>query len=107
MEGWDLGCGATRMQVVTFFVTDDCNNTTTCKAKVSIEDTTPPTITCPEEDLTLECSDDANEGLIATWLALATGADNCGSVDITNNYSPDGFSDEIQQKLLMRRLGGR
>ena len=86
------GCGMTGMQVVTFYLSDDCGNEATCTAKVSIVDTTPPTITCPD-DLTIECLDDKtldNEE-IADWIDSASGDDDCGMVTITHNYDPDGY----------------
>lgn len=61
---------------VSFFriwtTTDACGNSTACQQLITIDDTTPPTITCPT-DVTIECDDStlpANNG-------MATATDNC------------------------------
>lgn len=62
----------------TWTATDACGNSSTCEQVIVIDDSTPPTITCPP-DMTLECTDP-----IPTDLATAT--DNC-SGDLTITYS--------------------
>ncbi|HEY3385467.1 MAG TPA: hypothetical protein VGK46_03090 [Saprospiraceae bacterium] len=55
-----------------FTATDHCGNSATCIQNISIEDTIPPSITCPP-NLTLSCSD--NTAPVSTGFATAT--DNC------------------------------
>ncbi|HEX6177095.1 MAG TPA: HYR domain-containing protein, partial [Thermoanaerobaculia bacterium] len=62
--------------VVTYIATDAAGNTTTVTQKVTVLDTTPPTITCPPS-LTLEPTCPA--GAVAAWTA-PNGADNCAGV---------------------------
>ncbi len=73
-------------QVVTFTATDECGNTSTCTATITISDTTPPALTCPE-DITLECGDPNNDAIVTNWLATATYFDACNATGLlTNNY---------------------
>jgi hypothetical protein len=85
-EGLSGGCSeGTGSAVVTFTATDECDNESTCQATVTVADTTPPEITCPE-DLTLECDPATNADNIAAWLASVAASDVCGEVTITNDY---------------------
>ncbi|MEL7426470.1 MAG: T9SS type A sorting domain-containing protein, partial [Bacteroidota bacterium] len=65
--------------------TDDCGLTSTCVQTITIEDTTPPSISCPA-DLTLECGMSTDP----TATGGATGADICGEVNITfsDSFTP-------------------
>ncbi len=83
------GCGDTGAVTVTFTATDDCGNATTTMATFTIEDTMTPEISCPV-DITLECSDPANDAIIVAWLGAANATDDCSNVSITDNY-PDVF----------------
>jgi len=60
----------------TYRATDVCGNTSTCAQTITVNDNTPPTITCPA-DVVLECSV-ATTDLSAT--GSATASDNCGPV---------------------------
>ncbi len=68
----------------TWIATDACGNTNTCIQVITIEDTTPPAITCPAS-VTIECTDDtspANTGS-ATAIDNCDGAPIIGFADIT------------------------
>ena len=93
-DEWIPGCGETGVQVVTFIAMDTCGHVATCVRNIVIEDNTPPSLTCPEEDLVLECADESNDQQITDWLGEFTASDLCGDVTITNNYDPNGFSDD-------------
>ncbi|HEY3386457.1 MAG TPA: T9SS type A sorting domain-containing protein [Saprospiraceae bacterium] len=57
----------------TWSATDDCGNTSTCIQTITVDDSVPPTVSCPA-DVTIECEDStlpANTG-------TATASDNCG-----------------------------
>ncbi len=84
-------CGDARSQTVTFTATDECGNISTCNAEINIQDTTPPTVTCPS-DLILECGDAGNDAQISTWLNTFTGSDASGSFTSENTYDPNGFT---------------
>jgi|GEM_PF-2063209 len=94
-DGYTDNCGASEQQMVTFTATDDCGNFSTCIALITIGDTTPPNITCPPEDLILECADPDNERLIDEWLASVMSMDaGGGTVIIMDDYYDDTmFSD--------------
>ena len=60
----------------TYTATDDCGNSSTCLQTITVDDTTPPVITCPA-DITAECDEEYEPG-------MATATDNCDlAVDIT------------------------
>jgi hypothetical protein len=61
--------------VRTFTATDNCDNSSTCAQTITVQDTTPPVISCPA-DYTAECSDEHP-------LEAASATDNCGEVTIT------------------------
>ena len=56
----------------TWTAEDNCGNSTCCLQTIEVEDTTPPSITCPA-DVTVECSDD----LTSATQGMATASDNC------------------------------
>ncbi|NRB82624.1 MAG: gliding motility-associated C-terminal domain-containing protein [Winogradskyella sp.] len=73
-------CGNTKTIVRTWTATDVCGNSVSADQTITVVDTTPPTIAVPA-DITIECSEDessANTG-------VATGADTCGTVTITES----------------------
>ncbi|MEP6647288.1 MAG: HYR domain-containing protein, partial [Saprospiraceae bacterium] len=75
----------------TWTAVDNCGNSASCSAMVTVQDITPPVIHCPD-DLVLQCTAGANYvALINSWLATATATDLCdANVAISNNY--DGVS---------------
>ncbi len=81
-----------------FVAEDDCGNQSTCLQSITIQDMTPPDITCPP-DLTLECNSDTSVG--ATGMATAT--DNCsGPVTITSADSIIQNPSCIQAFVILR-----
>ena len=60
--------------VRTFTATDDCGNSTSATQTITLQDTTAPELTIPE-DYTAECSDDL-------VMDAAIASDNCGDVTI-------------------------
>ena len=82
-------CGARK--TVEFWANDLCGNTTSATAEIHITDTTPPVITTPAANQTVECDGSGNTTALNNWLASHGGAvatDACGgTLTWTNNYS--------------------
>ncbi len=64
----------------TWTATDDCGNDVSATQIVTVDDTTPPSITCPAST-SQECPADTSVGFNGT----ASGADNCGAVTISSS----------------------
>ncbi len=61
----------------TWIATDDCGNTSSCSASISIEDNTPPVLTCPDVVSPISCGETPSFG-------IATAVDACDvMVEIT------------------------
>jgi hypothetical protein len=71
---------------VTCTATDESGNTAECSLDVTVEDTTPPEITCPD-DIVEECT--GPDGTFITWEATAT--DVCGDVTVECDADPGTF----------------
>jgi len=69
-EGTDEGCEGSYVVMRTYSATDACGNTGTHTQRITVVDSTPPTITCPE-DVTMSCEDYPH------MLADATAVDDC------------------------------
>ena len=84
--------GSCPMVVIrTYTATDNCGNSTECTQRITIEDTTEPTITCPD-DITLECGDPIP-------VTTATANDICDDmVDIT--YSDGAIMGECPMVIV-------
>jgi len=83
-------CGETGSALVTFTATDDCGLSSTIQATFTIEDTTPPSITTPASDETVECDGAGNIAELNAWLNSHGGAsvmDNCGGVTWTDDFT--------------------
>jgi uncharacterized repeat protein (TIGR01451 family) len=81
----------------TWTVSDACGNSTNCVQVITVEDTTPPVITCPA-DVTLECDDDTSPETGGS----ATATDNC-SLDIIITSSDITVDGECPQEYTITR----
>jgi hypothetical protein len=66
----------------TWLATDDCGNSTTCTQVITIDDSTPPTITDCPDNITIEC----DESTLPGNTGMATATDNCDGMP-TVTYS--------------------
>ncbi|NND06126.1 MAG: PKD domain-containing protein, partial [Saprospiraceae bacterium] len=78
---------------VTFSVTDQCGNVTTCIGPVIMIDDQPPTVNCVVNDLILECDPMNVNDSIINWIAATEAAieaasfDDCGdNLTVTNDW---------------------
>ena len=86
-DGLSDDCGETGSATVEFTATDDCGNESKTTATFTIEDTVPPTIDIPAEDMTVECDGQGNLADLEAWLlnnAGASASDICS--DVTWSY---------------------
>jgi hypothetical protein len=84
--------------VLTYQASDACGNTAQCQQTITVEDTTPPVITCPG-DLTFECDAVGSFG-------TATATDNCDpnpTVSIINRDSTTGACPEAYTLVITYR----
>lgn len=80
------GCGITGDRVVTFTVTDDCDNSINVTATLTIEDTTDPVIGTVALNMEVECDGGGNVTELEAWLTNNGGADatdDCSGSSIT------------------------
>ena len=71
--------------IVTWTVTDEQGNTTTCQQVVTVTDETPPTVTCPEDIVTTTALGAC--GAFVTWDAPIV-MDNCPGVQVSASIEP-------------------
>ncbi len=79
-------CGEIGSALVTFTATDCCGLSSTIQATFTIEDTTPPSITTPASDETVECDGAGNTTELNAWLANhgdAVASETCCGTDVT------------------------
>ncbi len=81
----------------TWTATDACGNSTSCTQTITIEDTTPPQISCPA-DISVEC--DASVDPSVTGSATAT--DNC-DIDIDITYVDSEVAGNCPQEKVITR----
>jgi len=72
----------------TWIATDVSGNSSSCTQIITINDNTPPVITCPS-NLVMECTTGANYiAQINAWIGMASATDACdGTIVITTNYN--------------------
>jgi hypothetical protein len=77
--------------VLTYVATDDCGNADTCEQTITVEDNTPPVITCPP-DTVFECNAVGNPG-------TATAVDNC-DLDVQPTFEDDTLTTECPLEIV-------
>uniref|UniRef100_UPI00260A4D83 gliding motility-associated C-terminal domain-containing protein n=1 Tax=uncultured Psychroserpens sp. TaxID=255436 RepID=UPI00260A4D83 len=88
-------CGQGGTIDVVYTITDDCGNSTTLNATLTLEDTIAPDLSnCTVENTQLECSDTENESLADAWnaaniAALETCAVDSCDTDFTGQVTSD------------------
>ncbi|SFJ63362.1 SprB repeat-containing protein, partial [Olleya namhaensis] len=95
-------CGTSGSITVTYTVKDECNNTSTTSATITIEDTTGPDLAnCADINKTIECDNVSNQSEAFQWnnaniAALRIcGTDDCNT-DSANNVTSDfNYSDFV------------
>ncbi|MFK7809486.1 MAG: HYR domain-containing protein [Saprospiraceae bacterium] len=81
----NFDCSQLGENVVVLTVTDNCNNSSTCIATVTIVDMMAPEIICPNGSITVEV-DDGECFASGLWMP-ATGTDNCGVPVVTSSHN--------------------
>ena len=84
----DISDICTSNNEVTFSVTDDCNQVTTCVQNINISDTQSPTITCPN-DLDVDIFSTTITADVSGWIESVQVDDACSSVMTDNDFSAD------------------
>ena len=70
------GCGNTETITRTWTATDDCGNQASCAQAINVDDSTPPSITCPP-DQDIECVGELDVSFPANTGGFATCTDDC------------------------------
>src|SRR5207244_10957488 len=72
------GCGGSYTILRTWTAKDACTNRASCVQSIAVQDTNPPSITCPA-GVTLNCPADTRTNVTG----VATATDTCSSLEIT------------------------
>ncbi|MEE4177750.1 MAG: HYR domain-containing protein [Bacteroides sp.] len=83
-EALSDGCGATGTALVTFTATDDCGLSSTVSANVTIEDTTPPAFTCPDNIIVTA---DPGQDYASVVIPVPVVIESCGTVTLVNDFT--------------------
>lgn len=75
------------VNVITWIVTDNNDNVSTCEQEVTVEDNVGPEINCPP-NVTVVTDPDQNFATVTVELATAT--DDCGIASLTNDFNGTG-----------------
>jgi hypothetical protein len=81
----------------TWTATDDCGNTSTCLQVIVVDDSVPPTITCPA-NITIECT----ASTLPANTGNPTGTDNCDGTP-TFNFSDNTVAGSCPQEYTINR----
>ncbi len=82
----NFDCSNVGDNIVVMTVTDDCGNTSSCNATVTIHDITPAVLTCPiDQDLFIDANCDIS---LPDYTPLLTATDACGIATITQLPAP-------------------
>lgn len=66
---------------ITFSSINDCGLSAICQSSLTVIDTVPPVISCPDE-ITINASNQSNEEIIKAWLQLSIVEDHCNENSI-------------------------
>ncbi len=90
------GCPQERIITRTWKATDACSNFSTCMQTITVDDSTPPSVSCPP-NITIECT----ASTLPATTGTATATDNCSTITIT---STDAIlpGDCPQEKTIIR-----
>jgi len=89
-SGLSDGCGVTGSATVIFTATDQCGNSNTSSATMTIRDTVAPVIDIEAQDTTIICGSIDQPTIIQSWLNRRGGAsasDLCGNVTWTHDFT--------------------
>jgi hypothetical protein len=89
-SGLSDGCGATGSAIVQFTATDECGNSVTTSATISMVDLVAPSFTLLAQNQTLECTGTGQQNEIQLWLDSHGGAqadDGCSNITWTHNFT--------------------
>ena len=82
----------------TYMATDDCGNTGTCNQSIVVFDNTPPSVTCPPDNITVACTN-----LIPLPdLGSITATDNCGGAILVTSQDIMADSTCANQLVIVR-----
>ena len=83
-------CGTAGNASVTFTATDDCGNSSSTFATLTVRDSFAPVIYIPAQDTIIECGSPGMTSIIQSWLDRQAGAiasDQCSDVSWANDYA--------------------
>lgn len=92
VDSSDPDCGGAEIITRTWTADDGAGNTASCDQVIDVSDTVAPVITCPADQLALDCN--ADTSVAAT--GMATAIDACGTADITyGDVTSNGCGDTV------------
>ena len=80
------GTGCNNSYILTLRITDANGCINTCSSEVNVVDNTPPIVTLPAANLSMECFD---ASIVSAWAVTASATDDCGGViPVIPSYLP-------------------